>query len=346
MIMRLAINAAALLLGAGVAHFIVGPPTARAAIQPLELTARPVQLSPDDPAVDQVGKLGWRGGIALSSPERRFGGVSDLRFDAGCGRFLAVSDTGAWLIFAPVEDNGRLLGITAGSIAPIRDERGNTPARKADGDSEAIAITRDGNSHVWFERDNRAQTYPGISACTPESLAQAAAGTLRPAAIARWPANGGPEAADRFWDGQFILAEAQTDGEGRHVGHLLDARGAVRADVTIRLPPDFQPTGLAQLGEDADGVTYLLLLRRFSPLSGVAVIVMRVTVPAEGGEVEGEEIARLRPPLSVDNMEGIAVRKEGGRTMVYLVSDNNFNMLQRTLLMKFELLEQEKGGNP
>ena len=37
-------------------------------------------------------------------------------------------------------------------------------------------------------------------------------------------------------------------------------------------------------------------------------------------------------------MEGVALRREGDRTFVYLVSDDNFNPLQRTLLMKFELL--------
>ncbi|MBT3627577.1 MAG: esterase-like activity of phytase family protein, partial [Rhodospirillaceae bacterium] len=44
------------------------------------------------------------------------------------------------------------------------------------------------------------------------------------------------------------------------------------------------------------------------------------------------------PPLTVDNMEGIAVRRDGaGHTLVYLVSDDNFSVLQRTLLLMFEL---------
>ena len=51
-----------------------------------------------------------------------------------------------------------------------------------------------------------------------------------------------------------------------------------------------------------------------------------------------EEIARLAPPLTVDNMEALAIRREGGRTFIYLASDDNFSPLQRTLLMKFELM--------
>jgi hypothetical protein len=41
--------------------------------------------------------------------------------------------------------------------------------------------------------------------------------------------------------------------------------------------------------------------------------------------------------MLVDNMEGIAITNEGGRMIVWMVSDNNFNIWQRTLLMKFEL---------
>jgi hypothetical protein len=68
-----------------------------------------------------------------------------------------------------------------------------------------------------------------------------------------------------------------------------------------------------------------------------------VFVPAKtirpGAVLRGEELAQIVPPVSVDNMEGIAARKgENGETILYIVSDNNFNRLQRTLLMVFELM--------
>jgi hypothetical protein len=37
-------------------------------------------------------------------------------------------------------------------------------------------------------------------------------------------------------------------------------------------------------------------------------------------------------------MEALALRRDGGRTFLYIASDDNLNSLQRTLLMKFELL--------
>ena len=48
--------------------------------------------------------------------------------------------------------------------------------------------------------------------------------------------------------------------------------------------------------------------------------------------------ATLKPPLPVDNFEGIAfgVSPEG-KTRLWLISDNNFNDKQRTLLFAFDL---------
>jgi hypothetical protein len=48
-------------------------------------------------------------------------------------------------------------------------------------------------------------------------------------------------------------------------------------------------------------------------------------------------LARWQSPVLLDNMEGLALRREGDRVFVYLVSDDNLNSLQQTLLMKFEI---------
>jgi hypothetical protein len=56
-----------------------------------------------------------------------------------------------------------------------------------------------------------------------------------------------------------------------------------------------------------------------------------------GMTIRGREIARLAPPLTVDNFEGLAITREHGATMLWMVSDDNLLFLQRTLLMKFRL---------
>ena len=53
--------------------------------------------------------------------------------------------------------------------------------------------------------------------------------------------------------------------------------------------------------------------------------------------IAGKEIADLRSPINVDNMEGLSVTQEGGRTIVWIASDDNFNPMQRSLLLKFAL---------
>ena len=83
-----------------------------------------------------------------------------------------------------------------------------------------------------------------------------------------------------------------------------------------------------------------MLNRRFTVLEGfaAAVTIIDPVAIAPGAVLVGEEIARLAPPLSVDNMEGLSITREGGRTIVWIVSDDNFSPLERTLLMKFVLL--------
>ena len=43
-------------------------------------------------------------------------------------------------------------------------------------------------------------------------------------------------------------------------------------------------------------------------------------------------------PLA-ENYEGAAVSVEGGRTFLWLVADDNFNVWQRSLLLQFELVD-------
>ena len=65
-----------------------------------------------------------------------------------------------------------------------------------------------------------------------------------------------------------------------------------------------------------------------------------------GALLEGNEILRLAPPFLADNFEGVAVRTERGRVAIYLVSDDNYFALQRTLLLKFELADEPVARRP
>jgi hypothetical protein len=59
-----------------------------------------------------------------------------------------------------------------------------------------------------------------------------------------------------------------------------------------------------------------------------------------GATLQARPIAELRSPLPVDNMEALSVTREAGRIIVRMASDDNHIMLQRTLLLEFELDER------
>ena len=56
-----------------------------------------------------------------------------------------------------------------------------------------------------------------------------------------------------------------------------------------------------------------------------------------GAIVERVEIATFRAPIIADNLEAMSLTREGGRTILWIASDDNYNPLQRTLLLKFAL---------
>jgi hypothetical protein len=99
---------------------------------------------------------------------------------------------------------------------------------------------------------------------------------------------------------------------------------------------DYETTDLAFLPSGE----MLLLERRFALLRGMAARIRRFPADAitPGATVDGPVIFRGRRRPPVDNLEGIALHRDlDGATIVTLISDNNFSVLQRTLLLEFKL---------
>src|ERR1700712_4377390 len=100
------------------------PPAAPvgAAPLPVEIHSSTVPLKIDEPAGRKVGRLIWRGGIAMTSNSRNFGGWSDLVVSPDNRTLPSISDTGSW-ITATIERDGEgtLTGLTRGTIGPLRD---------------------------------------------------------------------------------------------------------------------------------------------------------------------------------------------------------------------------------
>ncbi len=103
----------------------------------------------------------------------------------------------------------------------------------------------------------------------------------------------------------------------------------------------YHPTGADTL----PGGDVVVLERAFTRLGTDAARLIRLEGGsiAPGNRLEGRVLAEFLPPVTVDNFEGVAVRRdEDGETLVYVLSDDNFKPEQRTLLLMFELEERRQ----
>ena len=291
------------------------------------VTARPLALNPEDPAQTQVGRLRYLGGVEISSPDRRVGGVSGMRFLPD-GRLLAITDAGDWLTLTLAEPAGRLTGVGSIEIDRMRAINGQPMRGKSSADAEALELGTDGTRYVAFERDHRIMRFaPTRDGSRPVAFPDRDW-------LARLPSNAGVEAMARVGDSWLYLAEEA--GPNAHNGVLARARGgSAYGRLVYRPPAGFKPTDAVAL----DANRALVLNRRYSPMIGVAASLMLVEIDhARLALGSTTVLAEFTTPLSIDNMEALAIRRAGDRIFVYLASDDNFSPLQRTLIMKFELL--------
>jgi hypothetical protein len=155
-----------------------------------------------------------------------------------------------------------------------------------------------------------------------------------------WPNNGGSEGIVRLSDGRFLVfSEDGMRPDGSREVLLFDGDPAIAAtrarSLGYRPPENYYATDAAEL---PDG-RLLILNRQASLARGISAKLVLARLPAQGDLIAGQEIASLQAPLTVDNMEALSITREGKRTIVWMASDDNFSpVLQRTLLLKFELL--------
>ena len=86
----------------------------------------------------------------------------------------------------------------------------------------------------------------------------------------------------------------------------------------------------------------LLLERRFSWTSGLSIRLRRIALAGikPGALVDGAILFEADLGYEIDNMEGLSVhRSAAGETVLTLISDDNFSIIQRTLLLQFTLAE-------
>ena len=339
---RTALVLAAVLVGYFTVRVVTGDaPTAG----PIAVTVRPVDLyaPPRPERGSRVGALDFLAGLEIKSDARDFGGFSGIRVDPSGTHMLALSDAAFWLAASFDLEDGVPRGIRDARMAPLLGPDGPFTA-KEDRDAEAL-IEDPAGFHVAFEHHQRLLFYPATDPwLVPSPLLDTPGRPIAlPPAVFDNPPNGGLEAGVRLADGRLLLFSEETRvGPGVKRAWLVGPEGRAEP-LAYRAAKGFGATAAA-LAPDGD---VLLLLRSFTRLEGVTIVLRRIPAAtiAPGAVLEGDDLARLAPPLTVDNFEGLDTRRDAaGRTLVYLISDDNFNPLQRTLLLVFALADDDSGS--
>lgn len=322
----------------GLALALFAAPAAKADDgDPLDIRVTQRKLNPEAPRQERIESLAWRGGLELTSPSRTFGGLSGLYVAPDGDDIVLVTDQGNWLAGTlTYDERGWLSGFEDARLGRLKDEGGapisQRPNRR---DAEALARRADGSWVVTFEQTHRVRAYP--PGPLPDGTAEAlpVPGDLPPGS------NQALEAITELPDGRLIaLREGAVSLSGPNAvyrGYIYE--GTAWQPFDYVRPKPTQPTDMAV---GPDGLVYVSE-RHWSPVGGLTIRIARFdpATLAPGAVIQATTLATLRPPLTIDNFEGIFLREsEKGAPLVYVVSDDNFSAIQQTLLVMFEVVSE------
>lgn len=301
--------------------------TSLASAEKIDVTATPIPFINGAPEQTKVGKLEYRGGLQLTSSNRRFGGFSGLGMSSDGQRMVSISDRGtSYSANLEYDAAGNLSGVTMHDLGTLADLDGTPVAGKRWSDAEAMSPGVEGEIIVAFERAHRLWRYDA-GATIPRVLRP-------PDELSNMSPNDGIEALTLLNDGRLLAITEGAPDEPASVAWVSRPGGW---DVLTYITGDgFRSTGAATM---ANG-DVLVLERYYTPRAGVRIRIKRIdgNKILAGGEISGDLVADMAPPMNIDNFEGIETRRNNqGRTFVYLISDDNFSDDQRTFLMMFEL---------
>ena len=307
---------------------------------PIVIRAQPVPLNGS--SGDRVGQLRFLKALHLTSDSENFGGFSGLTID-GDQRLTAVSDRGYWLTAdLRLDARGTLIHVDDGRMGELCDDDGS-PVAWERLDAEEIQPLPGRGYLVSFERHHRIVLYAtdNGSAYGPMAFDDPPRPFPSPPAIATTRRNKGMEAVALLQDGRLLtFAEDLRTVEGDMIGWIGHPEEGDWRHLILPAHEDFLPTGAAVL----PGGDVLLLSRSYRREIGNRIRLLRLDADhlTPGSRLQPVELARIEPPATTDNMEAVAIGSgPDDRVLIYLLSDDNYNDEQRTLLMQFELLGQQ-----
>jgi hypothetical protein len=338
---RPAVLAAGLLVMGGVAAaaLLMGLPPNGARAADETVTSLPIAEFMGAQVGDTVQGLVWRGGIEMQGASDAFGGLSGLGFVDDNGRLVMVSDRGRFVSGQLIYDEQqRPLSLVGVTIEPIQNSKGADLPRQFARDAEALAvIVRDDAPaavRVGFEHLTRVADFV-LENGKPH-------GAAREVGIPGWLSdtrtNSSLEAVciapptSPIAGSTLLLTEGVIDDDGLHAAELLGVND--RGPLSYVSSEGTDPADCAFL-PNGD----LLVLERGLQLVSFHMRLKRVKAEdvRPGAHMEGEILLESSGG-DIDNMEGVAVHTApDGSTRISIISDNNFNDWERSLLLQFSL---------
>jgi len=290
---------------------------------------------------ERVDGLIWRGGLVMTSDAGDFGGLSGITFTGPDHQLAMVTDTG-WFVSGRLiyDAEHRPLEIVAASLTRIENSSGAPLPRAFARDAEALETIWRGDVavavRVGFENLTRVADFDLVNG-RPQ-------GAAREVAIPQWltdlRTNESIESiciappASPIAGSTLILTEGALDADGNIAGYLLGNRD--RGEIALRPAERLSPTACAFL-PDGD----LLVLERGTGFLSFIMQLRRIpAAEVMPGAVLSGEVILTGSGGDIDNMEGLAVhRGPQGDVRITIVSDDNFNSWERSLLLEFSLLD-------
>jgi hypothetical protein len=286
----------------------------------------------------RFGMVEYIGGLELKSSYPEFGGFSAIRVAPDGEQFVSLTDKGRWLTGRIVYKRGQPVGIAEAMMAPMLGPDGRTLAARGWYDTESLT-ERDGWLYVGIERVNRIVRFDFAR----HGLLARAEVVAAPPGVSHLPYNKGLEAltfaprTSKLAGTLIGFSERGLDPNGNLKAFLIG--GATPGEFSVKRRDDF---------DISDSVTLpsgdvLLLERRFSWWTGIAMRLRRIAISdiAPGALVDGSDLLFADLGYQIDNMEGLSIHMDSsGETILTLISDDNFSILQRTVLLQFRLLHE------
>jgi hypothetical protein len=310
----------------------------------VEITAKPIaHFDTRDPTRVRFGALEFRGGLELTSSNKDFGGLSALRVSPD-GGFIALTDRARWLRGRIVSEAGRPVRITDAEMAPILGPDGRPLVQRGWYDTEALADDG-GTLYVGIEGVNQILRFD----FGKDGLSARGRPIPGPSAFASLPHNRGIEGLVFVPRGLplggtlMAFSERALDPKGNIKAFLIGGPSPGQSisqstsQLTVRRSDDFDITDAA-VTPSGD---LFLLERRFAWTRGLAIRIRRLSLGTlnPNAPVDGPVVLDADLGQQIDNFEGLSAhRTAGGDTVLTLIADDNFSILQRTLLMQFTVV--------